>query len=105
MVLAKGFVQQAQLADAIDAVRPSLGPDVVLLSYVVGEDWSGDPAIYFRVVLSDRASKRSELRGAANRITSKIVDQLQPLDNWGLLPYFSFRSQAEQAARSDDTWA
>jgi hypothetical protein len=30
---------------------------------------------------------------------------LRPYENWGLTPYFSFRSQSEQAMRSDLAWS
>ncbi len=104
MVMAKGFVAQKQLADAVDAIRPALGPDVVRMTYVLGEDWSGEPAIFFRVVISDRASERSGILSTTGPIREKIVDQLRPLEEWGLAPYFTFRSASEQAANPDDVW-
>lgn len=105
MVIARGLVQQAELAKAIGEIKPLLGSDVVSLSYKLGEDWSGDSSVFFRVVLSDQASDRSELLTATSRIASVVVEHLQPLEQWGLLPYFNYRSRAEQAARSKDDWA
>lgn len=105
MVIARGVVQQAELAKAIEEIKPLLGSDVVSLSYKLDEDWTGDSSIFFQVILSDRASERSELLTATSRIASVVVDHLQPLEQWGLLPYFNYRSRAEQAARSEDDWA
>lgn len=102
MVIARGVVQQAELAKAVEEIQPLLGPDVVRMTYKLDEDWSGDSSIYFRVVLSDRASQRSELLAATSRISSTVVDQLRPLEEWGLLPYFNYRSRTEQAARLID---
>ena len=30
-------------------------------------------------------------------VKTAVVQQVQPLENWGVLPYFNFRSQSEQA--------
>jgi hypothetical protein len=99
------LAQQAQLDEAIDDLRPTLGPDVVRLRYDLGKDWTGDPAIFFRVVLSDRACCRDQLQDATNQIMNTIVQRLQPLEEWDVLPYFSFRSQSEQAVLQEEAWA
>jgi len=103
--LTRAFVQQEQLDEIINELKRTLGADVVSLRYTLGEDWSGEPAIFFRVVLSDRASRRDQLRSAANQISDAIMQHIQPLEQWGVLPYFSFRSQAEQAVLQDKAWA
>jgi hypothetical protein len=101
-VIARAFVHQAQLHKAVDDLKPTLGPDVVRLTYDLGQDWSGEPAIFFRIVLSNRASRRDQLRNATNQITNMIVQHLQPLEEWGVLPYFSFRSESEQAVLQEE---
>jgi hypothetical protein len=103
--LAKAFVDQAQLDDAINEVEQTLGPDVERLRYTLGQDWSGESAIFFRIVLSDRASRRDQLLNSTNRITTAIVQRLQPLEQWGVLPYFNFRSRSEQAILQEEAWA
>jgi hypothetical protein len=103
--IARAFAQQAQLEEAINDLKPTLGPDVVTLRYALGQDWTEEPAIFFRIVLSDRASRRDQLRSAANQIENAIMQRLEPLEQWGVLPYFSFRSLAEQAALQEEAWA
>ena len=105
MRIARAFVHQTQLDVAINELKPTLGPDVVRLKYTLGEDWSGDPAIFFRIVLSDRASRRDQLLLATSQIENTITQRLEPLEQWGVLPYFSYRSEAEQAMRQEETWA
>ena len=63
----------------------------------LGEDWSGEPAAFFMVILTDAASRRDRLLDISNRVSEAIVQQVQPLEQWGVLPYFNFRSQSEQA--------
>jgi len=77
----------------------------VRLRYTLGQDWSGESAIFFRILLSDQASRRDQLRNATNQIQNAIMQRLQPLEQWGVLPYFSFRSLAEQAALQEEAWA
>jgi hypothetical protein len=76
----------------------------VPLRYTLREDWSGDPAIFFRVLLSDRASRRDELHKATEQMEDAIMLRLEPLEQWGVLPYFSYRSQAEQAVLQEAPW-
>ena len=105
MNIARAFVQQAQLDEAVGNLKPELGSDVVTLRYTLGQDWSGEPAIFFRVVLSEQASRRDQLRSSTKQIENTIMQRLQPLEEWGVLPYFSFRSMAEQAALQEEAWA
>jgi len=63
----------------------------------LGNDWSGEPAVFFMIILADAASRRDQLLKVTNRVSTLIVQQVQPLEQWGVLPYFDFRSQSEQA--------
>ena len=103
--IAKALAQQPQLDEAIDQVKQLLGPDVVRLRYTLGQDWSGESAIFFRIVLSERASRRDQLWNSTSQIETAIVQHLQPLEQWGVLPYFNYRSQSEQAVLQEEAWA
>jgi hypothetical protein len=101
----RAFVHQAQLDQAIHDLEPALGTDVIRLKYTLGEDWSGESAIFFKILLSDWASRRDQLRNVTAQVTDLIVQRLQPLEQWDVLPYFSFRSESEQAALKEEAWA
>jgi hypothetical protein len=104
MILAKGFIHQQELAKEVDRIRPLLGPEVVRLTYVLEEDWSGDPAIFFRVVLADWAGERTKIGAIARQIERTVVKALRPVENWGLLHYFSYRTEQEHAQRTENDW-
>lgn len=105
MFIPRGVAQQGALdASVREAVR-ALGDDVIRVRYTLGQDWSGEYAIFFRVVLSDRASKKDKLLQVTKRVTNQIVQRLEPVEQWGLVPYFDFRSQSEQAALKEEAWA
>lgn len=71
---------------------------MVNLRYTFDDDWSGDPAVFFWITVSDEASRRTVLSHTSRRIVDYITERLDPMGKWGLIPYFSFRSQSEQAS-------
>ena len=95
--LPRAFAQQPLFQAAVDRATRQLAPDVVDIMPTLGNDWSGAPAVFFMVILADAASRREQLLRVTNQISSFIVQQVQPLEQWGVLPYFNFRSQSEQA--------
>jgi hypothetical protein len=101
-----GFINETEVAKAVDQVIANLGPEVVRVRYNIGEDWSGDPALYFRIVLADSvAVDRKTFVDTAERVRATIWKELQSLENWGLFPHVRFRSNAENAQLSDPKWA
>jgi hypothetical protein len=105
MVVPSGYINQAHLAAEIERVRQKLGPEVVHLKYSVGPDTGGEASIYFWIVLTDSASRRENLGDVTEKIVTLFFDELHPYENWGLNPYFSFRSQSEHAVHHELEWA
>jgi hypothetical protein len=52
MIMPAAVVQQAEIEGKVRAAESALKPDVVRIRYDIGEDWSGQWAIFFRIVLS-----------------------------------------------------
>ena len=77
---------------------------VVRTFWNTGTDSTGCQAIYFRIVLTDEAAKLN-LNDATSNITRTVYDKLRPIEDWGLTPYFSFRSESEMAHISDQKWS
>ena len=98
-------IPKTNVEKAIDKVIRRLGRDVVRVRYSFGEDWTGDPSIYFRVVLSDEASRDDKRGDVTRRVVNQVINELQPQGEWGLIPYISFRSNAEQGRLRDPEWA
>jgi hypothetical protein len=87
----------------VDRIVRDLAPDVVHVRLRIARDWTDDPALYFKVVLSDEASHRDRLAGVAELVRGKLFAELR-LDELDHLPYFRFRSQSEQAKLRDPSW-
>jgi hypothetical protein len=89
--------------EQVDSIARDLTPDVVRIRLSVRHDWSGEPAIYFRVILSDQASRRERLAEVTDRVSATLFDRLR-LDSLEHFPYFRFRSQSEQATMQEKAW-
>jgi hypothetical protein len=64
----------------------------------------GEPAFFFLAVLIDGAP-RGQLLNITRQISQDIVRQVQPLEEWGVLPYFNYRTQSEHARIQEPIWA
>ena len=71
-IVPSGFIHQEQIAKSVTKAAQQLAPDVVHIRYSFGEDWSGAGAIFFRVVLSDQASRRDHLRVIARKVSNTV---------------------------------
>ena len=97
MIIPKALAQQGRFAAAVAEVERLLHPNVVRIQHEFGDDWTGEPSVFFMVILSDAASRRDQLLTIANEVSTAVVQRVAPLEEWEVLPYFSFRSQSEQA--------
>jgi len=88
--------QQPLFQAAVARAAQQLAPDVLDVIPTLGDDWRGEPAVFFMVILADAASRRDRLLRVTNHASTFIVQQVQPFEQWGVLPYFNFRSQSEQ---------
>src|SRR5277367_5512848 len=95
--------KQAEIEAAIVRVQQAVGPDVVRIRYEIGEDWSGQWAIFFRIVLTDDAA-RLRLRDVAPRVVWGLAQQLD-FPGMAVFPYHNFRSVSEQAMLQEPAWA
>jgi hypothetical protein len=103
MYVPSAVTKQTEIQTAIDQVEASLAPDVVRIRYDIGQDWSGQWAIFFRVVLSDDAAKR-KLRDVATKVVWGLAGHLD-FPSMGVFPYHNFRSVSEQGMLQEEAWA
>lgn len=99
-----GYVNQAQLGDLIAQAAPRLGPEVVHVAYRLGPDSTGEPSIFFRVLLADEYIHEDAIADLTDRIAEDLLAGVRPLEDWGLRPYFNFRSRSEQNRQRDPDW-
>jgi len=104
MLMPSAVLKESDIDKAVREVAKELAPDVQWIRYEIGLDWSGDRAIYFRVVLSNDASREARLAKVTRRIESLLSEKLN-LDESDLLSYFNYRSRSEQATLREPAWA
>jgi hypothetical protein len=95
--IANAFAHQAQFLAAVDQVARSLPPEVAEVIATLGTDWDGESAVFFKIILKDNAIPRSELLAFTKDVSWTIIQQVSPLEDWGVLPYFRFLTQTEYA--------
>jgi hypothetical protein len=103
MYVPSAVTKQAEIEAAIWRVQQAIGSDVVRIRYEIGEDWSGQWAIFFRIVLTDDAARR-RLREVATKVVWGLSRELDFL-GMGVFPYHNFRSLTEQAMLQEPAWA
>jgi hypothetical protein len=101
--LPRGVAHPTELIKRLNALAP-FPPGVVNLRYTVDDDWSGDPAIFFWITLSDQAADPKSLPQTTRHIIDVITQKLDPAGQWGRIPYFNFRSQSEQAKLKEEVF-
>jgi hypothetical protein len=102
MSLPAAVNKQPEVQSGVSAVTEQLKPDVLYIRYELGEDWSGDWAMFFRVVLSDEAAAK-RLHETAKQVISQIEEQID-FSALGVFPYYNFRSASEQADLQEPAW-
>jgi len=78
-------------------------PEVVRVRHNFDEDWTGEPAIYFRVVLSDEVGVGKSFSEVARRVEGAITGDLQLYDS-EYFPFFYFRGKSEQDRVKEPSW-
>lgn len=99
-----GLLVQEEIERAIDDVEKALAPDLIFVGYSIENDYMGIPSIFFRIVLSDEASRADRLLESGDRVEAFLKHRLQPRLRLGLYPYFDYRSDSEQVALRDPMW-
>lgn len=91
-VIPTGLIHQRELAAQIERAKASLGPEVTHVAYRIREDSTGEPSIFFRITLLDWAIAENLITDVTGRIATVLFDEVRPVENWGLRPYFNVRS-------------
>ena len=99
-----GFVHQGHLDAVIKNTMGSLGPEVANVAYRIGPDSTGEPSIFFRILLADPYVREDTLVDLTRRIATDLLNVVRPLEDWSLRPYFNFRRKSEQDRRRDPDW-
>lgn len=101
--LRTALVNRQKIEADVQRAAQALAPSVVRIRYSFEDDWTGDPSIFFRIVLADDVATGPNLGEVAWAIERKLDDEVRP-DEHGLHAYCNFRSLSEQADYKDPAW-
>ncbi len=97
------MLESAKLQEAVSRAAAALGPEVVRVRFGFGQDWAGEESLFFRVVVSDSASRRGVIGRVSEQVRQAIVSEVRPWE-YGLQYYFDFRSVSECSEVKDPDW-
>lgn len=97
--------ERDRIARMVKAAAYALRPDLEYLFYALEEDHSGEPAIFFRMVLSDRLGDCSR-RQHFDRIREmeESIRMIVEPEEYGLHSYFNLRSLSACRKVKDREW-
>jgi hypothetical protein len=106
VTLAKAFYHPDEFAAEVEQVERKLkeSGNVVRIRHELYYDWSGDPAVDFRIVMPDSLLTKGKLLNETIYVENMLRD-LHLQERWGVYPYFNVRAQSEQEAMQEPSWA
>src|ERR1700691_6280510 len=106
--MATTYLSPQQLKDfahKVDEVAKKFPDEVVRIRHTFSRDWDGDPAIYFRILLTDQARRGHRLSQLTELIGNILVDDLALYEQFSEYSrYFSYRTKTEQDEIKDPEW-
>ena len=105
VILEKAFANRSEFDAAVKGVEKALGKNVVRVRYALDYDSTGDPGVFFKIVLPDASVTKDNLWNTTQKVAFLIEQKLDPVGLWGVYPYYRFRSQSEQEAMQEASWA
>ena len=72
--------QLKDFAQRVDEVAKKFPAEVVRIRHSFSRDWDGDPAIYFRIVITDEARRTIPLRELTGRVEDALIKDLALYD-------------------------
>ena len=91
------------LEPLVEDVAKKFPNDIIRIRYHVGEDWSGDPGVFFRVLITDEAGSEPRFAEFVVRIGEEL-SQAWYSGHSDLFPYYRFRTKSEQDRMQDPAW-
>jgi hypothetical protein len=107
--MATTYLSPQQLKDfsqKVEEVAKKFPTEVVRIRHSFSRDWDGDPAIYFRIVFADEALRRHPLTELTNGVRNALIKDLALYESEYsfYIPYFNFRTVAEQEEAKEPEW-
>jgi hypothetical protein len=104
MIIPAGYLNLSHIGPIVAEAAQHLGPEVVHVAYRLRPDSTGEPSIYFRILIDDRYFSEDTIARLTNRISTALRDAVRPLEDWGLRPYFNYKTKSDHDRRPNPDW-
>src|ERR1700733_6210628 len=89
--------QLKDFAQRVEEVAKKFPDEVVRIRHSFSRDWDGAPAIYFRIVLTDKTRRDHRLSQLTSLIGKALVEDLAlNAEYLDYIPYFYYRAKSEE---------
>ena len=98
--------QLKDFAQRVEEVAKKFPGELVRIKHSFSRDWDGDPAIYFKILFTDEALRRHALTDLTPQVRNALIKDLALFESEYsvYIPYFNFRTKAEQDRLKDPQW-
>jgi hypothetical protein len=98
--------QLKEFAQKVDEVAKKFPDEVVRIRHSFSRDWDGDPAINFRIVLTDKVRQDYRLSELSDLIGGALIKDLALYESEysTYIPYFYYRGKSEEDKLKDPEW-
>jgi hypothetical protein len=103
-MVSTGYVHYGHLDAIVKEASALLGPEVLHVTHRRGPDSTDEPSIFFRIILTDEAMREDTVMDVTRQVAEVLLKAVRPLEDWGLRPYFNYRSKSDQDRRRDPDW-
>ena len=100
-MVSTGYVHRGHLDAIVKEASALLGPEVGHVAYQIRPDSTDEPSIFFRILLADGVFREDTIVDVTRRISEVLLETVRPLEDWGLRPYFNYRTKSAQDRRRD----
>ena len=106
-VLPRAYLHPEEFAQEVEKVEKELieRGEVIRIRHELHDDRSGDPMVLFLVVMPDSSFEQEDLLTPTRSVSNALRQGIHPYEQWGVWPYFRYRSQSEQNAAKEPSWA
>jgi hypothetical protein len=97
--------QLKDFAQRVEEVAKKFPREVVRIRHSFSRDWDGDPAINFRIVLTDKVRRDYRLSELSDLIGTALIKDLALYEEYlEFIPYFYYRTKSEEDKMNDPEW-
>jgi len=95
--------ERSHIEDMVKAAAFALQPDLVEIRHEFQDDCTGDPSIFFTLVVADKIVVGRYPSFERVRWMEEVVRRIVEPDEYGLNSYFTCRSKSEEMSHSKET--